>query len=200
MTAAEIAARCDKARQRADGGWQVCCPAHDDHTPSLSIDDGNTGTLLKCHAGCETPAIMAALGLSMADLFPQPASLHVHSAMPSTPRPQPRRSRPDSEIAATYDSHDAHGTMVHQTVRYGAPKEFKQRRPHPTRPGMWLSNLHGIEPVLDRLPALLEGIQAGHIVFLCEGEKDVDALRALGLVATTNPMGAETWRPSYTET
>ncbi len=34
--AALIAQRCDKAHQTQDG-WQACCPAHEDRTPSLSI-------------------------------------------------------------------------------------------------------------------------------------------------------------------
>jgi hypothetical protein len=36
-------------------------------------------------------------------------------------------------------------------------------------------------------------------VFVCEGEKDADRLAALGLTATTNPMGAGKWREEYAE-
>src|SRR5215203_4753504 len=47
------------------------CPAHDDRSPSLSVREGaDRRTLLYCHAGCETDAIVTALGLSWADLFP----------------------------------------------------------------------------------------------------------------------------------
>ena len=42
---------------------------HDDRTPSLSIGNGAKGVVLKCHAGCSTEAITAALGLKLADLF-----------------------------------------------------------------------------------------------------------------------------------
>jgi hypothetical protein len=45
-----------------------------------------------------------------------------------------------------------------------------------------------------------QAILAGEQVFLLEGEKDCDrAAEELGLVATTCPMGAETWRASYTQ-
>jgi putative DNA primase/helicase len=47
------------------------CPAHEDTRASLSISerrDGN-GVVLYCHAGCETQDIVAALGLTMSDLF-----------------------------------------------------------------------------------------------------------------------------------
>jgi len=47
------------------------CPAHDDRTPSLSVCEGIDGrALVYCHAGCESAAIVAALGLQWPDLFP----------------------------------------------------------------------------------------------------------------------------------
>jgi len=51
-------------------GWTALCPAHDDQRPSLSITDGDDGRcLLKCFRGCSAAAIVAALGLELADLF-----------------------------------------------------------------------------------------------------------------------------------
>lgn len=38
---------------RTGAGWKACCPAHEDHDPSLSITAGKDGkVLLKCFAGC----------------------------------------------------------------------------------------------------------------------------------------------------
>jgi hypothetical protein len=57
--------------QRSGKGWIAKCPTHDDHMPSLSIDEGADGrALLNCHAGCTTANILAAIGLTMRDLFP----------------------------------------------------------------------------------------------------------------------------------
>lgn len=51
-------------------GLTAKCPAHDDKNPSLSVDSGNDGrVLLHCHAGCPTEAVVAALGLTLRDLF-----------------------------------------------------------------------------------------------------------------------------------
>src|SRR5947208_17015342 len=51
-------------------GWTALCPAHDDHRPSLSVAKGDDRrVLLNCHTGCETKEIVAALGLSLKDLF-----------------------------------------------------------------------------------------------------------------------------------
>ena len=40
----------------------ACCPSHKDRTPSLSVRDGDGGTLLThCHAGCSPDAVWGAL-------------------------------------------------------------------------------------------------------------------------------------------
>jgi len=60
-------------------------------------------------------------------------------------------------------------------------------------------HLEAARPVLYRLPELLAAIKGGRKIFFVEGEKDADNLREFGLVATTNPMGANKWEPEYTE-
>jgi phage/plasmid-associated DNA primase/5S rRNA maturation endonuclease (ribonuclease M5) len=177
--ATAIAHRCPQARQHGDQ-WQACCPAHDDHTPSLSITPAADNVLLYCHAQCPLDAILAALGLSRRDLF-------VHGA---AHRNGHRR------IVTTYDYVDAHGVLVHQTVRL-TPKAFRQRRPDPVTPGGWIWNLAGVEPVLYHLPQVMQAIQRGEPIYVVEGEKDAEALHALGLTATCNAMGTGKWRPSY---
>ena len=53
-------------------GWSARCPAHDDKKPSLSIGVGEDGrVLMHCHSGCPCRSVVAAIGLSMRDLFPQ---------------------------------------------------------------------------------------------------------------------------------
>src|SRR5262245_4951750 len=98
-------------------------------------------------------------------------------------------------IVATYDYEDETGVLRSQTVRYD-PKDFKQRRPD--RRGGWIWDLKGVPRLLYRLPELVKA-DPSQIVFLPEGEKDVDNLRRLGLTATTNPMGAEKWRREFNE-
>lgn len=60
-----------QAVRETSTGWLTRCPAHDDRTPSLSVAKGQNGrALLTCYAGCDTEAIIEALGLSWNDLFP----------------------------------------------------------------------------------------------------------------------------------
>jgi hypothetical protein len=43
-------------------GWMACCPAHDDTTPSLSINETSVGkVLVKCFAGCSQAGVIATL-------------------------------------------------------------------------------------------------------------------------------------------
>jgi P4 family phage/plasmid primase-like protien len=61
MNAQEIARALGGAK-RTGSGWDARCPAHKDNNPSLSLTDGNDGTLLfHCHAGCEQEAVLDAL-------------------------------------------------------------------------------------------------------------------------------------------
>jgi hypothetical protein len=162
-------------------GWQVQCPAHDDQRASLSISMGDEGKcILTCHAGCDTAAIVAKLGLKMSDLFV------------SAPRPAGR-----STIVATYDYTDAAGNLLYQAVRL-EPKSFRQRRRNSQ--GEWEWSLGDVERVLYRLPEVQAAVAAGGTVYIAEGEKDVNALRLLGLTATCNAMGAGKWLTTYSET
>jgi hypothetical protein len=48
--------------RKAGAGWTARCPAHDDHTPSLSLNDTEDGkVLVRCHAGCEQKHVITAL-------------------------------------------------------------------------------------------------------------------------------------------
>lgn len=69
----EIAERLHSRRSGA--GWIARCPAHKDRSPSLSIGEGRDGKiLLHCFSGCTSEAVCDSLGLSLADLFPEPGA------------------------------------------------------------------------------------------------------------------------------
>lgn len=105
----------------------------------------------------------------------------------------PDEPRSKSTVECTYD-YKVGGKLIHQTVRCRNPKTFKQRQPDGE--GGWQWNLKGVKTVLYRLDEL-RGADPAQPVFVCEGEKDADRLATLGLVATTNPMGAEKWKDKF---
>lgn len=171
MRVDEIASRL-KGRKRASG-WIALCPAHDDHTPSLSLNETKEGRILVyCHAGCAQRSVIDAL--KAGGLWP---------------------GRPSSErraVVATYDYTDEGGRLLYEVVRT-EPKNFYQRRPDGL--GGWIYKKEKRQ-VLYRLREVLEA----PIVLVVEGEKDVETLRDRGFVATTNAGGAKAaWLPSFTE-
>jgi putative DNA primase/helicase len=99
------------------------------------------------------------------------------------------------EIEKTYDYLRADGRLNFQVVRYRNPKTFSQRRPDGK--GGWHWDMMGIIRTLYKLPELLQ--RQNEIVFIVEGEKDVESLFCLGLLATTNPGGAGKWDDSYSD-
>jgi hypothetical protein len=99
--------------------------------------------------------------------------------------------RYNKRIASTYDYKDEQGNLLYQVVRF-YPKDFSQRRPDGN--SGWIWNLKDINPVLYRLPEL---IQSTAPILIVEGEKDVENLRQWGLTATTSPMGTGKWKASY---
>ena len=165
--------------------WQAQCPAHDDKQASLSLREGDKGAVLHCFAGCSTESIVAAIGLTLADLFP------------AKDKPVRSVATEKKRIVATYPYTDATGNLLYEAVRY-SPKDFRQRRPNGQGGYHW--NLTGIKRVLYLLHSLHPAVQAGQTVYIVEGEKDADNLAALGLCATTNAGGAAKWDAAFSET
>ncbi len=57
--------------RKTSNDWSARCPAHDDQRPSLSVAEADDGRcLVHCFAGCAAEAVVTAIGLELADLFP----------------------------------------------------------------------------------------------------------------------------------
>ena len=168
-----VVGRLERVKRRG-AGYIARCPAHEDREPSLSVGIGDDGrVLVHCHAGCTTPAVLDALGLTEADLFD-------------------RANGPAPLVELeSYRYVDERGRHLYDVVRF-VPKTFRQRRAG----GEW--GLGSTRRVLYRLPELRAGIDAGRTVYVVEGERDVHRLELEGEVATTCPMGAGKWNADYT--
>jgi AAA domain len=180
-----------------NGRFVIQCPAHDDHSPSGSLKevtpDGDV--LAHCYAGCTFDEIRNALGLPASAFF-------AHSDGSGGSDGSDRRDNGNDsagvrKAVATYSYRNLLGVEVSQVVRT-EPKGFFQRSPDGR--GGYISSVKNVEKILYGLPELTAGIAAGKTVFVVEGEKDADAVSALGFVATTNPGGAGKWSDHYSET
>jgi hypothetical protein len=162
--------------RHSGNGWTARCPAHDDRIASLGVAENGNKLLVTCHAGCPTESVVEAMGLTMRDLF--------YDSFKEEPE-------------AVYEYTDEHGELLYEALRFPG-KKFKQRRCDPeTREMVW--GLDGVHRVLYRLPEVVYAAEQGRTIYVCEGEKDVDALRAVGKAATCNSGGAGSWKPDYAD-
>ena len=206
-------------KQQNQNTCKAVCPAHSDKEASLSIsyDSKDHKTLIYCHAGCDTRAVLGAVGLKISDLFDK-------EAIAST-------KKNSMDIKAIYKYKDEAGNVLFEKIRYATPKRpknFTQKRNidgHTVwglEAGTYYETYKGSNnwskkerkeavtkdflettPVLYRLPELIEAVKNKQQVFIVEGEKDADNLVKLGFVATTNFDGAsrskakQKWRAEY---
>ncbi|WP_211240004.1 hypothetical protein, partial [Promicromonospora kroppenstedtii] len=67
-TLADLISKFDDV-EHTDDGVLVHCPAHSDSRQSLRLTVADKGkVLVRCRAGCPTPKVVEALGLTMRDL------------------------------------------------------------------------------------------------------------------------------------
>lgn len=156
------------------------CPHHDDGRPSLHVSDKGDRVMLHCFAKCHTDDIVKDLGLRLDDLFDG----------------EPDRDRAIPVRTYVYEKLDGEPWFL--VDRY-YPKTFIQRLPG-TTPGD-RSGIKGRSPILYHAPAVHRALQAGEaVVWLVEGEKDVETAEKHGLVATTAPGGGGArWDPRYSD-
>jgi len=177
--------------------WSCKCPAHDDKRASLSITEKQDGKLLvHCHAGCEQSLVVSEL--KARSLWP---SAKTTPEQPLPPPVQINLGLAKGQITAEYSYTDKHGELLYQALRY-EPKDFRQRA---WVDGKWVWSIKGVRRVLYRLPEVLAAVAESKTIYVCEGEKDVEAARSIGLVATCNAMGADNgtgnkWLPEFGET
>ena len=182
--------------KRNGKGWKARCPAHDDLNPSLSIHEGADGrVLMYCHAGCDTSAIVAALGLTLADLRP------VNSTQLSPVvglAPMNKFSTPEDALmvlqrqygplANVWKYMDRYGQLVGMVLRWNTPQGKRIRPVSRQVDGTWaITAMPSLRP-LYRLPELLN--RPTETVYVCEGEKAADAAVKCGLLSTTSAGGA----------
>ncbi len=169
----DLLARLDNVKAAGVGQWTARCPAHDDRQSSLSIGTGDDGrALVKCHAGCDTVAIVGVLGLTTGDLF------------------QRDRAAARRVVAETdYRACDEHGTLqaIHRRRDYSdGTKDVVWFGPDGRTKGLNGRKLATL-PLYgsERLAA-----RPGEPVILCEGEKAAQALIDAGHLAVGTVTGA----------
>jgi hypothetical protein len=175
--------------RETSNGWEARCPCrNDDDNPSLAVseDETNGNILLTCHRGspCSSKEICESMGLTQTALF----------------APSKRVTKEKLTLVKSYDYYDESGELQFQKLRYvdsAGKKTFRQRKPDGK--GGWEYSLGDIPKILYRLPQVLQAVKSNQPVWVVEGEKDVETLIAMGIVATTMPGGAGKWLDIHTK-
>jgi len=163
--------------RRVGNQYVARCPAHDDRSPSLSITEREGKVLVKCFAGCPQCEVIAEL--RKRDVW----------------EPESHPLSFSQRIECTYNYTDELGKLLYQVVRMRAPKDFRQRYPDEARSDGWCWKKYPRQ-VLYHLPEVIEA----SILFLSEGEKDVETMRSHGFCSTCEAGGCNaSWLDSYTE-
>lgn len=177
-----------KVNKRYRDKAQCICPAHSDKQASLTISRGDRGTVLFCHAGCDTEKILGAVGLKMTDLFDEPL------------RNEQWRSyvenREKRQIESVYEYVDLSGQYAFTRLRLSGKKFIYGRMEGERfRYGLNGKKRKDIPAVYcNGLSKLKKAVEDGARVFYAEGEKDVDSLNSRGLVGVTCGASGD-WNP-----
>lgn len=146
------------------GEWKAHCPAHDDTVQSLSVARGRNGQLIvRCHSPrrCPVPDIVKALGVKLADLYPdqaekearreqreknsrwrprkpptprapgEPARVVPPTAPPPPTTPEKTMSTPQQRTPVAFYPYKDEAGNLLYETVRWNPKGFNQRRPNP---------------------------------------------------------------------
>jgi len=196
MQAEQIAKQLGNAK-KANGQWVASCPVpshgkgNGDKNPSLSIDINDEGKpLFHCHGGC-----------SQEDVFHTIRALHLLPELEERPDPLANiKPIPKVEFQQewVYTDENRQPVFVKQRLKVGATgKTYRLYKIDEA--GRKQSSLADARIVPYNLPALLDAKTAGRNIFLVEGEKAADAIKSIGMIASTAHTGAGSWPAAITE-
>jgi DNA primase len=186
-----VAARLPNLMQVRGREWRAPCPIHRGQDDNFALEPG-TGMWF-CHSRCGRGGNLLALEMELSGVEFAAAKRNVFQIVGRHHKAVARRSAEPGPIVATYDYTDEACKTLYQITRHFPPKDFRQR--YQDESGHWVWRKHHRQ-VLYRLPKVL----ASPIVFLVEGERDVETLEANGFIATTKSGGAGTeWLSAYTD-
>lgn len=206
-----VLAALDKSgsRVKQHGGYYTAqCPAHDDRNASLSIDQGEKGAVLQCHARCSTDDIRIALDLNWPDLFDNGGQMGDEERQLAADLWMPcQKNGCGGHKSAEYRYSDENGNFLYAVARCsrkgdGCPQPFAQWVPDASKKfGKKWGLPSSVRRVLYNLAKVIEAAKAGRRIWLMEGEKDADRMRRdfpdEAVTTIVSGAGKSKWRLEY---
>lgn len=177
----------NKVKQTGANQYICSCPAHYDDKASLSVayNPSEDKIALHCHAGCSTADILAEIGKTWADV------------QPTKEEERKPLQKWQINLKAEYRYTDIDGNYLYSKLRYeGEGIEGKQIRYGRIVDGKYTSGKGDIPGELYNIRSLRDAISKNKTVYYVEGEKDVETLKELGLIAVT-AGGTADWKSSF---
>lgn len=188
LSAKQLAQALGPAKQSGKG-FTCLCPAHDDHRPSLYVEDGENGRLiLKCHAGCGYPEVVAALNSrGLWGNAPSRNDADARKGRVVSPVPPDAPGIDWTALSRTqptylYAYRDADGGPLHYVARWDHSGGSKDIRPVvfiETIAGQRRWAMQGVPEPRPLYGLDLLAARPGLPVLVVEGEKTADAARRL---------------------
>lgn len=177
----------NKVKRTGQNQYICRCPAHYDDKASLSIayNPAEDKIALHCHAGCNTADILSEIGKTWKDILP-------------TKEEEQKPIEPwQVNLKAEYRYTDIKGNYLYSKLRYeGEGIEGKKIRYGRIIDGKFTTGKGDVKGELYNIRAIPDAVAKDKTVFYVEGEKDVETLKGLGLVAVT-AGGTGDWRASF---
>lgn len=172
--------RFDNVKQTGERQYIACCPAHSDSTPSLCIGCDDKKILVHCQAHCDIDSILKAVNLERKNLYFNEYSKKTNN---STFLREHFYTSEDGSIIAKKRlyKNNADGKKWGEWYRLNGDRYIK--------------GLNGMKMPLYHADKL---INSSGVIYIAEGEKDVETLEKMDLIATTSPNGAGSkWSAAY---
>jgi putative DNA primase/helicase len=179
----------DTKLEKEGGDLVGCCvlPGHKDDTPSLRVNVAkNVWRCFGCgHGGSAVDWLMKMRSVDFREAIEELADrtgVTLIEEVPEVKVPVARR------MVASWQYDDADGQHLY-TVERWEPGKRGRRKDYLQRLADGSYHKSPVQ-VLYRLPEVQAAAWAGQTVYVCEGEKAADALRTLGVCATTSAGGS----------
>lgn len=184
---------CREVKDTNDGGFDCLCNCHDDHHPSYHWKIGNVGWIGSCITCNANGADFAKeAGIELTELF--------LNAEPRSPNWKKYiESREKRKIEAVYHYVSSNGQYAFTKIRLEGKKILygllqKERFTY----GLSGKPRKSFKSVYGSVQAINKAINEGRLIFIPEGEKDVDTLTKRGYTAFTYG-GSSDWQSYFSE-
>lgn len=173
--------------------YRAICPVHGGHGLTIRWNDKSNILVVHCHAGCEKDEVVSELrklGIHLGSARHRYEYRDEHGALKWT---KVRFRRKDGTPGTYFMCHSHKGSVPIEGVHLG------KKNTKPDKTCRLCGSSEHPSGMLYNVAAVISAVANGDDIWLVDGEKDVDALTAKGVIATSTMNGNSDWLPVYVD-